>query len=175
MQAPPNNRVQAFEANAAGAWFRQDPSGLAPQVPVPLHIDCSLSRQLEASISSGGALLAAPLEVASDSPRGRSPNGRSGLKRVAVRNQPVEGGLDVLRHLLRFDSSGQARLETLLEGARDFGWPKPVEVGDHLMNDILLFAVHWNINWLDIRVYRNRATIQLDSFGVARIAGDEID
>ena len=37
MQAPPNSRVQAFEANAAGAWFRQDPSGLAPQVPVPLH------------------------------------------------------------------------------------------------------------------------------------------
>ena len=113
--------------------------------------------------------------VASDSSRGRSPSGQSGLKRVAVRNQPVEGGLDVLRHLLRFDSSGQARLETLLEGARDFGWPKPVEVGDHLMNDILLFAVHWNINWLDIRVYRNRAAIQLDSFGVARIAGDEID
>src|ERR1700676_3991578 len=152
-------------AGAAGSC------SITRDLKVPFRIDCSLSRQSEAFTSSGGA----PMGVASDSPRGRSPSGQSGLKRVAVRNQPVEGGLDVLRHLLRFDSSGQARLETLLEGARDFGWPKPVEVGDHLMNDILLFTVHWNINWLDIRVYRNRAAIQLDSFGVARIAGDEID
>jgi hypothetical protein len=74
MQAPPKSRVQAFEANASGAWFRPDPIGLPTQAPLletsKFHSASSVHYHLERKHSSPleRALLAAPAGVVSDTP-----------------------------------------------------------------------------------------------------------